>query len=208
VKRTSVDEFELIRTNGKIAISLRENDELIAVKETCGDDEILIAGSNGKAVRFHENEIRPMGRSASGVKGFNTDGGIVVGMATSREGTHLLAVSELGYGKRTPIEEYRMTSRGTKGVKTMNLTDKTGSLVAVRSVNGDEDLMIITSGGIIIRIAVDGISLYGRNTQGVKLINVGENEVVSKAAIVEKSEESDTAEVVEQEEMIDNPTKE
>lgn len=210
VKRTSVDEFELIRTNGKIAISLRENDELIAVKETCGDDEILIAGSNGKAVRFHEDQIRPMGRSASGVRGFNTDGGIVVGMATSREGTQLLSVSENGYGKRTPIEDYRMTSRGTKGVKTMNLTDKTGSLVAVRSVNGDEDLMIITSGGVIIRISVNDISLYSRNAQGVKLINVGENEVVSKAAIVEKSEEASTidAEVSENEEKIDNLEKE
>lgn len=210
VKRTSVDEFELIRTNGKIAISLRENDELIAVKETCGDDEILIAGSNGKAVRFHEDQIRPMGRSASGVRGFNTDGGIVVGMATSREGTQLLSVSENGYGKRTPIEDYRMTSRGTKGVKTMNLTDKTGSLVAVRSVNGDEDLMIITSGGVIIRISVSDISLYSRNAQGVKLINVGENEVVSKVAIVEKSEEVATSDVEESdnEEKIDNPEKE
>lgn len=210
VKRTSVDEFELIRTNGKIAISLRENDELIAVKETCGDDEILIAGSNGKAVRFHEDQIRPMGRSASGVRGFNTDGGIVVGMATSREGTQLLSVSENGYGKRTPIEDYRMTSRGTKGVKTMNLTDKTGSLVAVRSVNGDEDLMIITSGGVIIRISVSDISLYSRNAQGVKLINVGENEVVSKVAIVEKSEEAATSDVEESdnEEKIDNPEKE
>lgn len=210
VKRTSVDEFELIRTNGKIAISLRENDELIAVKETCGDDEILIAGSNGKAVRFHEDQIRPMGRSASGVRGFNTDGGIVVGMATSREGTQLLSVSENGYGKRTPIEDYRMTSRGTKGVKTMNLTDKTGSLVAVRSVNGEEDLMIITSGGVIIRISVSDISLYSRNAQGVKLINVGENEVVSKVAIVEKSEEAATSDVEESdnEEKIDNPEKE
>ena len=210
VKRTSVDEFESIRTNGKIAISLRENDELIAVKETCGDDEILIAGSNGKAVRFHEDQIRPMGRSASGVRGFNTDGGIVVGMATSREGTQLLSVSENGYGKRTPIEDYRMTSRGTKGVKTMNLTDKTGSLVAVRSVNGEEDLMIITSGGVIIRISVSDISLYSRNAQGVKLINVGENEVVSKVAIVEKSEEAATSDVEESdnEEKIDNPEKE
>ena len=209
VKRTSVDEFESIRTNGKIAISLRENDELIAVKETCGDDEILIAGSNGKAVRFHEDEIRPMGRSASGVRGFNTDGGIVVGMATSREGSDLLAVSENGFGKRTPISEYRMTSRGTKGVKTMNLTDKTGSLVAVRSVNGDEDLMIITSGGVIIRISVGDISQYSRNTQGVKLINVGENEVVSKVAIVEKSEEEATEVVAEaSEEKIDNAPKE
>lgn len=210
VKRTSVEEFNLIRTNGKIAISLRENDELIAVKETRGDDEIIIAGSNGKAVRFHEDQIRSMGRSASGVKGFNTDGGIVVGMTTSREGSHLLCVSENGYGKRTPIEDYRKTSRGTKGVRSMHLTDKTGSLVAVRSVNGDEDLMIMTNGGIIIRISLNNIRQYGRNTQGVKLINVGENEVVSRVAIVEKSiedNESDDEEVVS-EEKIDNPEKE
>ena len=195
VKRVPSAEFASIRQNGKIAITLREGDELVGVKETTGDDEIIIAGSNGKAVRFHEDGVRPMGRSASGVKGFNVDGAVVVGMATSRDGTHLLAVSENGYGKRTAIDEYRMTTRGAKGVKTINITPKTGDLVSVRAVNGDEDAMIVTNSGIIIRIEVDKIGIYSRNTQGVKLINVAEHEVVAKVAIVEKQAEEakDTA---------------
>ena len=196
VKRTPMSEFDSIRQNGKIAITLRNDDELMGVKETTGDDEIIIAGSNGKAVRFHEDGIRAMGRTASGVKGFNVDGSVVVGVATSRDGTHLLAVSENGYGKRTAIEEYRLTTRGAKGVKTINITQKTGDLVSVRAVNGDEDVMIITNTGIIIRIAVENIGIYSRNTQGVKLINVGEDESVAKIAIVDKEEEAeDTAEV-------------
>ncbi len=191
VKRTAMSEFDSIRQNGKIAITLREFDELVGVKETTGDDEIIIAGSNGKAVRFHENDIRPMGRTASGVKGFNVDGSIVVGAATSREGTHLLAVSENGYGKRTAIDEYRLTTRGAKGVKTINITNKTGELVSVRSVNGDEDAMIVTNTGIIIRISVGDIGIYSRNTQGVKLINVASDESVAKVAIVDKEIEEE-----------------
>lgn len=191
VKRTPMQEFDSIRQNGKIAITLREDDELMGVKETTGDDEIIIAGSNGKAVRFHENDIRSMGRTASGVKGFNVDGSHVVGVATSRDGTHLLSVSEKGYGKRTPIEEYRLSGRGAKGVKTINITDKTGELVSVRAVNGDEDAMIMTNMGIIIRISIADIGIYSRNTQGVRLINVGEEESVAKVAIVEKSEEEE-----------------
>ena len=207
VKRTPMQEFDSIRQNGKIAITLREDDELMGVKETTGDDEIIIAGSNGKAVRFHENDIRSMGRTASGVKGFNVDGSYVVGVATSRDGTHLLSVSENGYGKRTPIEEYRLSGRGAKGVKTINITDKTGELVSVRAVNGDEDAMIMTNTGIIIRISVGDIGIYSRNTQGVRLINVGEEESVAKVAIVEKSED-DTQEVSSTDEnpvqMVDN----
>lgn len=188
VKRVPCREFESIRQNGKIAITLREDDELVGVKETTGCDEIIIAGSNGKAVRFHEEGVRSMGRTASGVKGFNVDGSIVVGIATSRDGTHLLAVSENGYGKRTSIDEYRITTRGAKGVKTINITPKTGELVSVRAVNGDEDAMIVTNTGIIIRIGVEKIGIYSRNTQGVKLINVGDDEVVAKVAIVEKQD--------------------
>lgn len=219
IKRTPMAEFDSIRQNGKIAISLRDGDELVGVKETTGDDEIIIAGSNGKAVRFNENDTRPMGRTASGVKGFNTDGSIVVGVATSRDGTHLLAVSENGYGKRTPISEYRLTTRGAKGVKTINVTEKTGNLVSVRAVNGDEDVMIITNTGIIIRISVDNIGVYSRNTQGVRLIHVGDEESVSKVAIVEaeaEEEEAETAEnvgenmetVESEQEVIDNENKE
>ena len=190
VKRTPMSEFDSIRQNGKIAITLREFDELVGVKETTGDDEIIIAGSNGKAVRFHEDDIRAMGRTASGVKGFNVDGSIVVGAATSKEGTHLLAVSENGYGKRTAIEEYRLTTRGAKGVKTINVTNKTGELVSVRAVNGDEDAMIVTNSGIIIRISVDDIGIYSRNTQGVKLINVADEESVARWLLLKRKKRS------------------
>ncbi|MGX8852425.1 DNA gyrase subunit A [Amedibacillus sp. YH-ame10] len=219
VKRVASSEFDSIRQNGKIAITLREDDELVGVKETTGDDEIIIAGSNGKAVRFHEDGVRPMGRTASGVKGFNVDGAIVVGIATSRDGSYLLSVSENGYGKRTPIDEYRLTTRGAKGVKTINITPKTGELVSVRAVTGEEDAMIVTNTGIIIRIAVDKIGIYSRNTQGVKLINVGDEESVAKVAIVEKEEIEDEVPVIEntaeetvvdeaKEEIIDNKDEE
>ena len=191
VKRVKTQEFDSIRNNGKIAITLRDDDELFNVKATTGEDEIIIAGSNGKAIRFDESEIRVMGRTASGVRGFNTDGSVVVGAATSNEGTYLLSVSENGYGKKSEIDEYRKTNRGSKGVKTMNITTKTGSLVNVRAVNGDEDAMIVTDDGIIIRISLENVGVYGRNTQGVKLINVNENETVSKIAIVEKSEDDE-----------------
>ena len=210
VKRVSMDEFDSIRQNGKIAITLKDDDELLGVKETTGNDEIIIAGSNGKAVRFDENEVRVMGRTASGVKGFNVDGGCVVGVATNREGSHLLSVSERGYGKRTEIEEYRLTSRGAKGVKTINVTERTGELVSVRAVTGDEDVMIITNEGIIIRISLDNVGVYGRATQGVRLINVEDNSYVSKVAIVEKSENLENTEnsQLSDGDTIDNSNKE
>lgn len=189
VKRVEMSEFDSIRQNGKIAITLREGDELLGVKQTTGNDDIIIAAANGKAVRFNEQDVRVMGRNAAGVKGFNVDGSYVVGAATSVEGTTLLSVSENGYGKRTAISEYRLTNRGTKGVKTINITEKTGQLVSVRVVNGDEDVMIMTDSGIIIRIAVENIGIYLRNTQGVKLIHVGDSQRVAKVAIVDKAEE-------------------
>lgn len=204
VKRVSLDEFASIRQNGKIAITLREDDELVSVKETNGSDEIIIAGSNGKAVRFNETDIRAMGRTASGVKGFNTDGSVVVGAATTKEGEYILVVSQNGYGKRTAIEDYRLTSRGTKGVKTINITDKTGDLVSVRSVHGNEDAMIMTNEGIIIRISLENVGIYGRNTQGVKLINVNEGQSVAKIAIVDPSESEESNEVEENNYEIEN----
>ncbi|MCI8540809.1 MAG: DNA gyrase subunit A [Erysipelotrichaceae bacterium] len=208
VKRVATKEFDLIRQNGKIAILLREQDELVAVKPTSGEDEIIIAGSNGKAVRFHEREVRPMGRTSSGVRGFDVDGGAVVGAATSQEGSYLLAVSENGYGKRSIIEDYRLTKRGVKGVKTINITEKTGGLVAVRAVNGDEDAMIMTNDGIIIRISVQNIGVYSRNTQGVKLIHVGEETGVAKVAIVEQAqvEEASAINSEQHEELRENDT--
>lgn len=194
VKRVKVEDFDYIPRKGKLAIQLREDDELINVKPTSGEDEILIAGSNGKVIRFEEDEVRPMGRTASGVRGFNTDGGTVVGVAVSHEGKYLLSVSENGYGKRSEIDEYRKTNRGNKGVKTINVTTKTGSLVTVRAVNGDEDAMIVTDKGIIIRIALDHVGVYGRNTQGVKLINVADDETVTKVAVVARNEEEQSEE--------------
>lgn len=196
VKRTPIKEFDSIRQNGKIAIILRDDDELVTVKMTSGEDEIVVAGSNGKAVRFNENDVRSMSRTSSGVKGFNVDGSIVVGAATSTEGKYILSVSKKGYGKRSLFEDYRLTKRGTKGVNTIHITEKTGNLISVRAVNGDEDAMIVTDSGIIIRITVESIGVYSRNTQGVKLINVGDQEKVSKVAIVDHEEEKD--EIIEE----------
>ena len=185
VKRTPLAEFDSIRANGKIAISLNEGDELFGVKLTGGDDEIILAGANGKAVRFNENDVRVMGRNAAGVKGFNTEGSRVVGMATDKEGAYILSVTENGYGKKTPLEEYRLTKRGAKGVRTVNITAKNGPLVSLCAVGGDEDLLIITDAGIMIRISLSTVSEHGRNTQGVRLINVAENCKVSAMEVVE-----------------------
>lgn len=200
VKRTSVLEFENVRQSGKIAISLRDNDELVAVKHTMGSNEIIIAGSNGKAVRFNENDVRPMGRNASGVKGFNVDGSVVVGMATDNEGQYILAVTKNGFGKKSLLEEYRLTNRGTKGVKTVQITEKNGPLVCIRAVNGDEDCLIMTNEGIVIRISLESLAVRGRNTMGVRLIKFGENAFVSNIAIVDKSEDAEKAEIGNDEE--------
>ena len=189
VKRTSVSEFENINRNGKIAISLKEDDELAFVKLTTGNDEIIIAGSNGKAVRFNENQIRVMGRSAAGVTGFNCDGSEVVGVALSNEGKTILSISENGYGKRSYLEDYRLTSRGKKGVRTINITEKTGKLVSVKAVNGDEDVMIVSSSGIMIRTSLQNVGIYGRNTQGVRLINLTDDAKVTKVTLVDHEEE-------------------
>lgn len=189
VKKTPIVEFKNIRQSGKIAIGLREDDQLVSVKLTSDDDEILIAASNGKLIRFNEKDVRQMGRTASGVRGINVDGGHVVGITTTREGQFIMAISENGYGKMSPIEEYRQSHRGGKGVKTINTTEKTGQLVALRAVNGDEDLLIITSEGIVIRLPMEQVKTAGRNTQGVRLIKVAEGSVVSSVEVVEKTEE-------------------
>lgn len=191
VKRTHISEFENIRQSGKIAIGLKEDDQLVSVKLTTGNDQILIAASNGKLIRFNETDVRKMGRTASGVRGINVDGGQVVGMTTDGEGKFIMAISENGYGKMSPIEEYRESHRGGKGVKTINTTLKTGQLVALRAVNGDEDLLIITSEGIVIRLPMEQVKTAGRNTQGVRLIKVAEGSTVSSVEVVEKSEEEE-----------------
>ena len=189
VKRVPAAEFESIRQNGKIAISLKEGDELVSVKPTLGDSQIIIGAANGKAVRFDERGVRPMGRNATGVKGMNVDDTEVIGMCTDTEGSNILVVSKNGYGKQTPIEEYRLTSRGAKGVKTININEKNGNLVALKAVNGDEDCLIMTNDGIIIRIHLEKVSTMGRATMGVRLIKPQEGTFVSAVSLMSHSDE-------------------
>ncbi len=190
VKRCDVKEFESIRQNGKKAIEMKEGDELLDVKLTNGSALISISASNGKMVKFNENDVRVMGRSASGVKGIEIgDEDKALSLTTSLEGNLVLVISEKGYGKLSPLDEYRLTSRGSKGVITMNMTDKTGNLVSTKSVNGDEDVMIITKGGIIIRTYLGEVKVAGRNTQGVKIINIKDKESVVSLTIVPHAEE-------------------
>lgn len=198
-KRVPIEEFESIRQNGKIAIGLKEDDELVSVKLTSGDDQIIIGAANGKAVRFNENDVRAMGRTASGVKGMNVDGSFVIGTCIANDGDYILAVSKNGYGKKSSINEYRITSRGAKGVKTININEKNGDLVSLKSVNGDEDCMIMTSDGIVIRIWLDKVSIQGRATQGVRLIKPQEGTVVSTVTILEHQEDEVTDDIIEEE---------
>ena len=189
IKRTLITEYDNIRQSGKIAITLKENDELVSVKKTSGNDEVLMCSSNGRMARFDETEIRVMGRTASGVKGINlSEGDVCVGTEISEEGKLLLVVTENGYGKKTAVEEYRKTKRGSKGVKTLNITEKNGKVIGFKSTDENKDLMIITSNGIIIRMNVESISKMGRVTKGVKLINIKDDNKVASISIVEKEE--------------------
>ncbi|PKR83497.1 DNA gyrase subunit A [Heyndrickxia camelliae] len=191
-KRTPLSEFANIRTNGLIAIHLREEDELISVKLTDGNKDIIIGTKQGMLIRFPETDVRSMGRTATGVKGITlSSDDDVVGMEILDENNEVLIVTYNGYGKRTPASEYRIQSRGGKGIKTCNITEKNGALIAVKTVTGEEDLMIITAGGVLIRMAVSDISTLGRNTQGVKLIKLGEDEYVATVAKVEKETEEE-----------------
>ena len=196
-KRVAAHEFESIRQNGKIAITLKEDDELIGVKPTRGDEDIIIAASNGKAVRFREDCVRDMGRSASGVRGMDVDGSEVIGVATSNEGSKILIVTENGNGKKTDINEYRVTSRGAKGVKTLKENDRIGKLVALKAINGDEDALIMTSDGIIIRIHLDQVSELSRVTSGVRLITPQPGTTVQAVSIVEHEDEEIINETVQ-----------
>ena len=186
IKKTPISEFENIRTNGKIAITLKEDDQLISVNLTTGEDEILIASSNGRMVRFNEKELRIMGRTASGVRGINLGSEICVGCEVTSENSEVLVVTEKGYGKKTNVNEYRLTHRGSKGVKALNITDKNGKLVSFKLVKSNEDLIIITNNGVVIRMDIDQISQTGRVAQGVRLINLKEENTVSNATLVQK----------------------
>lgn len=200
IKRTNIKEFDNIRTNGKLAITLKDDDELIAAKKTSGENEILIASSNGRMIRFEEKEIRIMGRTASGVKGINVENGICVGCEIAEAGQQILVVTEKGYGKKTNLDEYRMTHRGSKGVKALNVTAKNGNIVSFKTVSDNEDLMIITNNGIVIRLPLEQVSSTGRVAQGVKLINLKDEQIVSTIAIVEKEETEINVEIEESKE--------
>ena len=191
-KRTPVSGFANIRANGLISISLRDDDELISVRLTDGKKHIVIGTRNGMLVRFEETDIRSMGRTASGVRGIRLrKGDHVVGMEILEPGQEVLVVTENGYGKRTSEEEYRLQSRGGVGIKTSQITEKTGHLAAVKTVDGSEDLMLITINGMLIRMDVSSISVTGRSTQGVRLIRLGDEELVATVAKVEKAEEEE-----------------
>lgn len=190
VKRTNVEEFESIRANGKLAINLKEDDEIVAVKKTDGNCQILIASSNGRMIRFDEKEIRVMGRSAAGVRGIDVGDGIVVGCEIAIENEEVLVITENGYGKRTDINQYRQTHRGSKGVKALNVTEKNGNIVCFKLVTGEEDLMIVTNNGIIIRMPLEQVSTTGRVAQGVRLINLKDNQKVATVATIAKQEET------------------
>ena len=199
-KRTAVSNFANIRTNGLIAITLREEDELIAVRLTDGAKHIIIGTHQGMLIRFEETDIRAMGRTAAGVRGIRLrDEDYVVGMEIIEEDQDILVVSENGYGKRTKQSEYRLQSRGGVGIKTMQVTEKTGNVVAVKTVTGEEDVMLITVEGMLIRMDVDDISQIGRNTQGVRLIRLSDEEYVATVAKVKKDDDDD--EEIEEDEV-------
>ncbi|MBE6230968.1 MAG: DNA gyrase subunit A [Bacteroidales bacterium] len=205
IKKTSLEAYSRPRTNGVIAITVRDGDELLEAVMTNGHSEILLAGRKGRCCRFDESDARALGRTASGVKGINIDeDDEVVGMiaydptADDKDAHTILVVSEHGYGKRTDFEEYRKTSRGGKGVKTLNITDKTGALVAIKNVTDENDLMIINRSGLTIRMAVAGIKVAGRATQGVRLINIKEGDSIAAVSAVNKTEEDSQPEAESQ----------
>lgn len=201
IKKTSLEAYSRPRQKGVNAVNIREGDELLEAILTDGKSEVLIASRNGRCVRFDESDARPLGRTATGVRGINLDeDDYVIGMvcyepeAEDASAHTLLVIGEKGLGKRTDFEEYRKTSRGSKGVRTMNITDKTGKLVALKNVTEENDLLIITQSALIIRMAVSDIKLAGRNTQGVKLINIRDNDSIASVSVVAKSDEEDVPE--------------
>ena len=191
VKKTLISEFDNIRNSGKICISLRENDKLIGVKKTSGNDLVLLGSEAGRMVKFNEDEIRVMGRTASGVRGISLDGSKCICSEIVKEDDTILLVTEKGYGKQTKVSEYRQTRRGSKGVKAMNITEKNGNLVSVKIVYEGKELVIMTNSGMTMRMPLEQISLLGRVTQGLRLINLKDNQKVSTISLVDKEEEPD-----------------
>ena len=194
VKKTSLEQYSRPRTNGINAITIREDDELLEAKLTNGDSQVMLAVKSGKAIRFEESKTRPMGRNASGVRGItlDNDNDEVIGMIAVHDASNnILVVSENGFGKRSSLEDYRITNRGGKGVKTINITEKTGNLVAIKNVTDEDDLMIINKSGITIRLAVSDLRVMGRATQGVKLINIKDNDSIAAVAKVMHEDENE-----------------
>tara|TARA_B100001173_G_C15747474_1_gene445422 strand:- start:26 stop:676 length:651 start_codon:yes stop_codon:yes gene_type:complete len=192
VKKTSLEKYSRPRANGINAITIKEGDELLEAKLTNGTSQILIAVKSGKAIRFEESKTRPMGRGASGVRGIRLADGNdeVVGMVSVNDfDANILVVSENGYGKRSSLDNYRITNRGGKGVKTISVTEKTGKLVTLKSVTDQDDLMIINKSGIAIRLEVATLRVMGRATQGVKLINLKDDDSIAAVAKVMKDDE-------------------
>ena len=192
VKKTSLEQYSRPRQNGINAITVRDGDELLEAKLTTGTSQIFLGLKSGKAIRFEESKTRPMGRNASGVRGIRLadDNDEVVGMVSVHNfEDDILVVSERGYGKRSNIEDYRITNRGGKGVKTISITDKTGGLVAIKNVTDTDDLMIINKSGIAIRMGVEDLRVMGRATQGVRLINLKDNDAIAAVAKVMKEDD-------------------
>jgi DNA gyrase subunit A len=191
IKKTTLEQYSRPRTNGIIALNIREDDQLVKVDMTNGSHHIVIAAKSGRAIHFPEAAVRPMGRTATGVKAIKlTDANdYVIGMVcASEENATLLVVSEKGYGKRSNLDEYRITNRGGKGVKAMNVTEKTGALVAIKEVLETDDLMIINKSGITIRISIDELRVMGRATQGVRLIRLNEDDAISSVEKISREE--------------------
>ena len=205
VKKTALEQYSRPRTNGINAITIKEGDELLEAKLTNGNSQVLLAVKSGKAIRFEEEKTRPMGRSASGVRGITlaSETDEVVGMvAINDENSDILVVSENGFGKRSSLEDYRITNRGGKGVKTISITEKTGDLVAIKNVTDEDDLMIINRSGIAIRLAIDNLRVMGRATQGVRLINLKANDTIAAVAKVIKDKQEETQEVLQDQDVV------
>ena len=205
VKRTSLEEFKNIRQSGKICITLKEDDELIAVKKTTGNDFVLLGSSNGRMVKFNENDVRIMGRTASGVKGIELDDSTCIGAEIASEDDVVIIVTKKGYGKQTIVRDYRETKRGSKGVKALSITEKNGDIAAFKIARPDTDIVIITDAGMVMRMPLDQISVLGRVTQGVRLINLKDDHTVATISLVDKEkEEEQVEEIVENPEVINS----
>jgi DNA gyrase subunit A len=194
IKKTEFKAYNTpINADGIIAIKIRDDDELVAVRRTSGEDDILMVSRSGQSARFHESQVRPMGRDTSGVKGMNVaqKGNFVLAMDVARDDQELLVVTEQGYGKRTALSDYPRKGRGTMGVKTIALTESKGALTAALVVREHEELVFISAGGMVQRTAVRGINRYGRASQGVRLMNLKDDDIVSAVALIAEAPEGD-----------------